>query len=157
MFEQPLEIDYSRFDERFNNRPIVLPEALQGLDFQREQYIKENALKWEKKIEFPMNLSGLDIKKFAKTPSTRKWYRQVSCFERNGFLNVWTIKLNLKLKYWLFYPFFLFGMTNVVFEGMYFDEHDFANDSYSKVYEKTCSERNSVRSRLDQTRINHIN
>ena len=136
ILEAPLEIDYSRFDEKFDNRPVIRPEVFKGLDFERQEYIRNNALSWENKIDFPMNLKGLDIKKYAKTPSTRKWYRQVSSFERNGMLNVWTIKLNLKLKYWLFYPFLLFGMTNVVWEGMYFREHDFSNDSFSKVYEK---------------------
>jgi len=134
-----LDIDYSHFDERFNNRPVPLSESPTSIDALQLNYIRDNALNWTKPIDFPLNLTGLELMRTSKTPSTRKWYRRVSSFERNGFLNVWTMKLTVKLRYWLFYPVVLWGITNHVFQGMYFDEYDFDEDNDSKVYDKLSS------------------
>lgn len=130
------EIDYSKFDEKFDNRPQKIGSEWGSLEEQRLLFIKENALKWEKPIEYPMEFASLEPMKFKKSPMTRRWYHPCSSVERNGFLNIVTSKTALKAKYWLLYPVLIFGMTNYVFEGMYFDEYDFLEDRDLKVYDK---------------------
>lgn len=130
------EIDYSHFDEKFENRPVKIGPEFGTLELQREEYIRNHALSYKKPIEYPMAFGRLDPLKFKKTPSTRIWYQRVSAIERNGFLNMWTMKLNLKLKYWLLYPCLVWGVTATVFEGMYVDEFDFDRDRDIKIYDK---------------------
>ena len=131
-----LDIDYSHFDDRFDNRPIKLQMSSENLELQRELYIMKNALKWTHPDAVAMKFPALEEMKFNKSPQTRNWHRRVSCYERNGLLNVWTMKLNLKIKYWCFYPFLLWGLTNHVFQGIYFDNYNFDEDQDLKVYDK---------------------
>ena len=130
------EIDYAHFDDRFENRPVKIAPAFGDLEVAREEYIKESALSYVKPLNFPQEFGGLETLKFKKTPATRLWYRRVSSFERNGFFNMWTMKLNLKLRIWLFYPVILWGVTNHIFQGMYFEEFDFTGEPDLKVYDK---------------------
>ena len=131
-----LEIDYSHFDEKFDNRPVKIGPEWSDLEEKREFYIKENALKWELPIKIPNSIPGLEAITRRKTPSTRLWYRRVTSFERNGFFNVWTIEFNVKARYWLFYPCLMWGMTNHVTIGWYNELYDHSSDRDLRVYDK---------------------
>ena len=131
-----LDIDYSKFDDRFDNRPHQIGPEFGSLEEQRLAYIRDAALTYEKPVEHPLSFGTLEPMRFKKSPATRSWYRRVSGYERNGFLNLFTQRLGLKMKYWAFYPFVLWGFTNHVFQGMYFDEFDFERESDMKVYDK---------------------
>ena len=131
-----LEIDYSKFDDRFNNRPFKIGPEWSDIDEERQKYINQFARSWELPLEIPSAIPGLEPIKRRKTPSTRIWYKRVSSWERNGFFNVWTIKLNVKLRYWLFYPVVLWGMTTHVNQGLYQETFDHNFDKDIRVYDK---------------------
>jgi hypothetical protein len=137
LLEEPKgEIDYSKFDDRFDNRPRKIPLEPESLVTRREAYIRENALTWQKKVEFPRSYGSLEPMKFKKSPATRIWYRKCSSYERNGFFNILTQRTGLKLRYWLFYPVVVWGVTATVLEGMYAEEFDLTRDPDYKVYDK---------------------
>lgn len=131
-----LEIDYTHFDERFDNRPVRIGPEWSDIDEEREQYIRENALNWQPGYDIPDAIPGLQAIARRKTPATRLWYRRVSSFERNGFFNVWTIKFNVKIRYLLFYPCLMWGMTSHVNTGWYAEVYDHSDDRDLRVYDK---------------------
>ena len=130
------EIDYSKFHPNFDNTPQKIGPEWSKLDDTRDQYIQENALNWKPQDVIPDSISGLDRIKIKKTPSTRNWHRRISSWERNGNFNVWTIKLNTKMKYLLFYPCLLWGMTSHVNTGWYKEKYDHSDDRDWRVYDK---------------------
>ncbi len=134
-----LEIDYGHFDERFENRPVRNGPEWSEIDEQREAYIHQNALSWQMPLQIPDAFPGLDSIIRRKTPVTRLWYRRVSSFERNGFFNAWTIKFNVKIRYWLFYPFLLWGMTTHVNTGWYQNHYDHGSDRDLRIYDKLAA------------------
>ena len=132
----PLEIDYSKFDPRFDNRPVKIGPEWSALDEARSNYIKDHALSWKSPETIPKTFPGLESITRRKTPSTRLWYRRVSSWERNGFFNIWTIKLNVKLKYWCLYPCLIWGMTSHVNIGWYQENYNHEGDRDWRVYDK---------------------
>ena len=134
------EIDYSEFDERFVNKPEPIGHEFTKLEALRESQIKQLAQEY-KTAELPKTFGSLDPMKIGKTPSTRLWYRRVSSYERNGFFNIFTIKLGVKVKYWFLYPFLIYGMTSFVHGGIYYDEYDFSRIDDVCVYDKMAMRR----------------
>ena len=117
------DIDYSKFDDRFDNQPQVVGPEWDELDLKQEEYIRNNAVSYKKTYNIP-EIQGLEVGVRPMVPSTRRWYKRVTSFERNGFFNIWTHNLNVKLKVWLFYPTAVWGVTLVAMTGWYYKHYD---------------------------------
>ncbi len=129
------EIDYSHFDERFENRPVRVGPEWSELELQREEYIRQNALTYKKNVEVP-NVEGLEVAKYSKVPATRRWGKPMISFEKNGLINFWTHNLNVKARLWLFFPCVVFGVTVHVLEGWHKYHYDHARYKQHYTYEK---------------------
>lgn len=55
--------------------------------------------------------------------------------ERSGLTNIATNRFSGRMKYWLYFPFIIWGITNHVFTGYYYDNYDF-KDSAKTFYDK---------------------
>lgn len=129
------EIDYSHFDDRFENKPVKIGHEWSELDQKREEYIRNNALDYKKTFSVP-DIEGLEIARFPKVPSTRRWGKPIASFEKNGLFNFWTHNLNVKAKLWLFFPTVVFGITVHVLEGWHFYYYNQARYKQMYTYEK---------------------
>lgn len=90
---------------------------------------------YKPKYDIP-DFEGLTLRRPLGVPMTARWYKRVTSWERNGFFNIWTIRLNQKVKYWLFLPVVVWGVVNHVFTGIYYDNYDFSQDRDFRVYDK---------------------
>ena len=52
------KLDFTKFDERFNNFPKKIGSELSPMDLKREQFIKENALTYKLEPLVPENIEG---------------------------------------------------------------------------------------------------
>jgi hypothetical protein len=52
-------------------------------------------------------------------PSTRRWWRRTTSFERNGFFNIHTHVFNTKFIYWSFLSTILWGWMQAPVAGMH--------------------------------------
>ena len=129
------EIDYSHFDERFENKPVKIGPEWSELDQQREEYIRNNALTYKRTFSVP-DIEGLELARGPKVPSTRRWGKPITSFEKNGLFNLWTHNLNVKAKIWLFFPCVVFGLVVHVLEGWHFRHYDHSRYKQLYTYEK---------------------
>lgn len=69
-------------------------------------------------------------------PSTRRWWRRTTSFERNGFFNIHTHVFNTKFIYWSFLTTLLWGWMQAPVAGMH-QEKEFDNyETREAVYDK---------------------
>lgn len=129
------EIDYSRFDERFENRPVKIGPEWSELEQKKEEYIRNNALNYKKSISIP-EIKGLEVARCSKVPATRRWGKPIMSFEKNGLYNFWTHNLNVKIKLWLFFPCVVFGLVAHVLEGWHYRHYDQRRYKENYTYEK---------------------
>lgn len=66
---------------------------------------------------------------------TARWYKPFSSVERSGALNILNPKASSRLKYWIFFPWVLWGNIVNVFTGAYYDKMDFL-DQITSLYDK---------------------
>ena len=116
------KIDFKKFDPKFENRPIKIAEPQSAIDVARDEFIKANALTYKLEPVVPENIQGLVKLNGRRLPATRNWWTRVTSFERNGFFNLHTHRLNTKLTYYGFFVFLLWGLTNHVFTGVWIEE-----------------------------------
>ena len=69
-------------------------------------------------------------------PATRKLWQRTTSFERNGFFNIHTHRLNTKLTYWPVYFFLIWGFTNHVINGIYIEENRNNDERMTSPYDK---------------------
>ena len=67
---------------------------------------------------------------------TRKFWRRVTSFERNGMFNIQTHRFNTKMGYYSFYFFVLWGMTNHVTNGIFIEETRNNDERPHQIYDK---------------------
>lgn len=133
--EKDLEIDYSVFDDRFDNMPTKQGPEISEFDLERRKYAMENALSFEPKLEIP-DFKELTPNFGKKQPMTFRWYKRSTSYERSGFFNISSLRLANKLRFWLFYPCVIWGMTAHVVTGYYFDNYDHTDDRDMGYYDK---------------------
>jgi hypothetical protein len=66
---------------------------------------------------------------------TARWYKPVTSVERSGKVNITTHKFGIRLKFWAFLPFVLWGNIVNVFTGYYFDHYNLLEDT-GNLYDK---------------------
>ena len=114
------KLDFSKFNEKFNNIPVKAGESQSDMDLKRDQFIKENALTYKLEPVVPDHVEGLVPLK-GRLPATRNWWTRVTSLERNGMFNIHTHRLNTKLGYYPFYLLILWGLTNHVVTGVWIE------------------------------------
>ena len=129
------EIDYTHFDDRFENRPVRIGPEWSELDSKRDAYIKEFALNYKPERNVP-DIPGLEVARTAKVPATRIWGKQMTSFEKNGLYNFWTHNLNVRARVWLFFPCVVWGLTVHVLEGWNYLHYDHRRYPQYYTYEK---------------------
>lgn len=130
-----LEIDYSVFDEKFDNMPVNKGPEISEFDLQRQKYAIENALNYKPKLDIP-NFKELTPSFGKKQPMTFRWYKRTTSFERSGFFNISSLRLVNKLRFWMVYPCIIWGMTVHVMTGLYYDHYDHSMDRDMGFYDK---------------------
>ena len=127
--------DYSSFDRRFNNLPVEKGPEFTGLRAQQFEYAQKYAREWQPpRIRIPF-VEDLTPALTTRIPTTRHWLRRSSSMEKNGILNIGTIRFFFRLRLWLFYPFVVWGCTNQVISGMHGERFDLSSDD-NKIYDK---------------------
>jgi hypothetical protein len=131
-------LDFKKMDERFDNNPVPKGSPLSELDQKRALFIATELPKLRIVPEAPEDVPGLTPITHAKgLPATRRWYRRISSYEANGWLNQHTHVLNTKLRMWSFYILLGWGLTNHAFNGVHIEDkyqnHQLEEQPYDKI------------------------
>ncbi len=133
--EKYQEIDYEKYDEKFDNVPKEVGPEFTELDLKREEYIKNNALSFKQDVQVP-EIKGLSFTDGKPIPRTFRWFKRITSYEQNGVFKLWTHRLNTKLRYLMFFPFILWGVTTHVFTGYYYEKYDHSCAPDLVIYDK---------------------
>ena len=131
-------IDYSKYDEIFDNLPEPQESPFSELEQQKREFAIENALKYEQKFEVP-EVADLTPKVLYKAPSTAQFWRRVVCKENNGRIMYNSRKFMMKACYWAVFPALFWGMTFHVTHGIYLEEFNLFSEPlniYDKLHER---------------------
>ena len=128
-------MDFKKFDVRFKNEYERIGPEFSEIDDKREAFIEQNRGKYRLEPVVPQNVQGL-VPRTGRTPEVRRWWRRISSFERNGYMNFHTPVLNVRLSYMLFYFLLGFGLSSHVLEGVWFETYQDSSDSRRLIYDK---------------------
>ena len=127
-------IDYSHYDEIFDNVPETIGSPFSDFEIQRREYARLNAINYKESFEVP-EVPELVPRRLWKAPSTAKFWRSVVCHENNGRVTFFSKKMNMKAAYWMCYPLLIWGMTQHVTHGIWNKEHHLFSDT-NNIYDK---------------------
>lgn len=125
--EQPMEIDYQHFDDRFDNMPERIGELDDQIEKRQREYVANNIAKYEPIINVK-EIEGLRPNFNKRTPQTAMWFRSWISKERSGRINFYTPNLLKRAHYYHFYVFLAWGFVANVFNGFYYDRYDFEKE-----------------------------
>ena len=130
-------IDYSQYNEIFDNIPETLGSPFSELELKRREYMKENALNYNPQVVVP-DIPELTPLRLWKAPSTNKFFRSVTAVESNGRVTFFSKKMNLKIGYWMCFPFLFWGCMQHVTHGIW-KERTFVFGDRRNIYDKLHS------------------
>ena len=127
-------IDYSHYDEIFDNVPETIGTAYSELEERRRAYAIEHALDYKPDFKVP-EVPELTPARIWKAPSTVKFFRSIVSHERNGKVTFWSRRAHIKLGYWTFFPIVIWGFLQPITYGIWHEEHTIFNHRLN-IYDK---------------------
>ncbi|KAM3143662.1 hypothetical protein pb186bvf_004158 [Paramecium bursaria] len=98
-FVRPPIRTYEEFDPIFDNSYLKQGPEFSELDQQKVQFAIENAAKYVITPVVPKDIPGLVLRtpQQMRIPSTQRWFRRTTSFERNGLFNWHTPVMNTRI------------------------------------------------------------